>query len=119
MPRCPIKPHDLAPPKVNLVQVGGEQLLLADRSVESARVPDLRSLAFKLAEHVPLIEIVEDQVLKQLHRYRAAAPTETPAENRRERDEVHAAVFHKAPIFHSDDGLFHGLRDLVWLEDHR
>ena len=87
-----IQADDLASAKLDLIEVSGEQFLFADRAIECPRMPYLGALALQFAEHVAPLQIVEDQVLEELHRDRAATPAQATAKHRPKSDKVNAAV---------------------------
>jgi len=105
VPRCAVEADDLTSTELDLVQVGSEEVLLCHRAVEGASVPDLGPLTFQFAQHVPLLEIMEHQILEELHGDRAAPATEPSAQDGRESDEVHSAVVHVAAVLDGDDRL--------------
>src|SRR5215207_6808951 len=87
-----IQADDLASAELDLIEVGGEQFLFADRAIEGPGVPNLGPFALQFAEHVTPLQIVEDQVLEKLHRHRAATPAQATAKHRPKSDKVNAAV---------------------------
>ena len=117
--RGPVEADDLAAAELDLVEVGREHLVLADRAVEAAGMPQFGALALEAAQDVAVLQVVEDEVLEELHRDRAAAAVEAALEHRHEGDQVDPAMVEVALVLDRHDGGLHGGRDLVGAQDHR
>src|SRR5215207_10505859 len=111
-----VQANDFASAELDLVEVGGEQFLFADRAIECPGMPNLGPFALQFAEHVSPLQIVEDQVLEELHRDRAATPAQATAKHRAKSDKVNAAVVHQPLVLDRNDRLLHRFRDLVRLQ---
>src|SRR3954453_18815675 len=111
-----IEPNNLSSAELNLIQIRGEQFLLADRPIESAGVPNLRSLALQFAERVTPLQIMKYEVLEELHRDSAPPTTKPTTNNGGQCDQIDPAMVHETTVFDSNNRLLHRLRDFVRLE---
>jgi cytosine deaminase len=82
------------------------------RLVEKAGVPELCSFTLETREHVTPSQIVEDQVLEELHGDRAATSRKAALHDGQQRDDVNPTMVEVALVLGGHDGLLHHLRDL-------
>ena len=115
----PVEAHDIASAELDLVEIGRQERVLAHRAVERAGVPQFGALPLDPAEHVALLQVVEDEVLQQLHRDGASPAVEAAPKHGEQGDDVDAAVIEIALVLDRGDRRFHDRRDFVGPEHDR